>query len=168
MENNKLEQNEELQELDFIKDADKYTVYYEEDKQISTKTKLALAGIIFAFILVALWPGLKTIKIAFGIGTLLAITSAIISITSANKIDSHRYNEKKLIRVIIIFSIIELIFMTSSFFVFISLENIKFTDKYICPSYTITKCTDNKDGTSTCNFLNRIDIPCSTKIVKSK
>lgn len=168
MENNKLEQNEELQELDFIKDADKYTVYYEEDKQISTKTKLALAGIIFAFVLVVLWPGLKTIKIAFGIGTLLAITSTIISITSANKIDSHRYNEKKLIRLIIIFSIIELIFMTSSFFVFISLENIKFTDKYICPSYTITKCTDNKDGTSTCNFLNRIDIPCSTKIVKSK
>lgn len=168
MENNKLEQNEELQELDFIKDADKYTVYYEEDKQISTKTKLALAGIIFAFVLVVLWPGLKTIKIAFGIGTLLAITSAIISITSANKIDSHRYNEKKLIRLIIIFSIIELIFMTSSFFVFISLENIKFTDKYICPSYTITNCTDNKDGTSTCNFLNRIDIPCSTKIVKSK
>lgn len=168
MENNKLEQNEELQELDFIKDADKYTVYYEEDKQISTKTKLALAGIIFAFVLVALWPDLKTIKIAFGIGTLLAITSAIISITSANKIDSHRYNEKKLIRLIIIFSIIELIFMTSSFFVFISLENIKFTDKYICPSYTITNCTDNKDGTSTCNFLNRIDIPCSTKIVKSK
>lgn len=168
MDNNKLEQNEELQELDFIKDADKYNIYYEEDKLISTKTKLALAGIILAFVLVMFWPGLKNIKIAFGISTLLATTSAIISITSANKIDSHRYNEKKLNGLIIILSIIELIFMTISFFVFISLENIKFTDKYICHSYSVTNCTDNKDGTSTCNFLNKIDIPCSTKIVKNK
>ena len=29
--------NEELQELNFIKDADKYTVYYEEDKQLVPK-----------------------------------------------------------------------------------------------------------------------------------
>ncbi len=166
--NNELENNEELQELNFIKDADKYTVYYEEDKQISTKTKIALAGIILAFVLVMFWPGLKTIKIAFGIGTILAITSTIISITSANKIDTHRYNEKKLNGLIIVLSIIELIFMIASFFVFISLENIKFTDKYICPSYSVTNCTDNKDGTSTCNFLNKIGIPCSTKIVKNK
>ena len=167
-EENKIENNEELQELDFIKETEKYNVYYEEDKKISTRTKLSLAGIIIGFALLLFWPNLKTVKFALGIGTVLSLTSLIISIFSSNQIDLHRYKEKELNSKIIILSIIELIIMTSSLYVFMSLENIKYTDKHICPYSSVTNCTDNKDGTSTCNFLNRIDIPCSTKIVKSK
>lgn len=167
-EENKIENNEELQELDFIKEAEKYNAYYEEDKEISLKTKLSLAGIIFIFVLIMLWTNLKTIKFALGITVLLAITILIINILSANKIDIHHYNEKKLNGLIIIISTLELIFTTIAFITFISLENIKFTDKNICPYSSVTNCTDNKDGTSTCNFLNKIDIPCSTKIVKNK
>lgn len=167
-EENKIENNEELQELDFIKEAEKYDVHYEEDKEISPKTKLSLAGIIFIFVLIMLWTNLKTIKFALGITVLLSITILIINILSANKIDIHRYNEKKLNGLIITISTLELIFTTIEFITFISLENIKFTDKNICPYSSVTNCTDNKDGTSTCNFLNKIDIPCSTKIVKNK
>lgn len=170
-ENNRpFENNENIEEyeIDFIKEAEKYNIYSEEDTNISTKTKLAFAAVIIAIVLLLAWPNLKTVKIALGISTILSLGALINSLFSHKKIDYYRHNERRLNGLTLIFSFIELLIIGISFTIFICLENIKFNDKNICTYSSIISCVDNKDGTSTCNFLNRLEVPCSTKLVKDK
>ena len=46
--------------------------------------------------------------------------------------------------------------------------SVEFNDKNICTYGSVISCVDNKDGTSTCHFLNRLEVPCSTELVKDK
>ena len=171
MEENKSLNNEESveeYEIDFIKEAEKYNIYSEEATKVSLKTKIAFTAVIIAVVLLLAWPNLKSVKIALGISTLLSLGALLNSLFSHKKIDYYRHNEKRLNGLTLIFSFIELLIIGISFTIFLCLENIEFNDKNICTYGSVISCVDNKDGTSTCNFLNRLEVPCSTELVKDK
>lgn len=149
------------EEIDYIKEAEKYDIYNEDEEKISTKTKVSITLSILSIVLIFIWPSIKTVKIPLGISTFISLFNLIFIIKNLSKLDYYKDKEKRQNRRLMLISFLELIIIGFSFIIFICLENIKFTDKYVCPYSSTTNCIKNPDGTNTCKFLNTIEIPCS-------
>ena len=47
------------------------------------------------------------------------------------------------------------------------MRDINYNDSVLCPMDNVVKdCIDNGDGTSTCKYVNQLEIPCSTDKLK--
>ena len=134
--------------------------------------KLSFATIslpIIAFILLLIWPDIKTVLLVTIICIIISIISIILGLISKKQIKETR--EKGIILsmigtflsfFILAIGIFEIIGLTS-------MNNIDYANKTYCTFTNLTKnCVKNNDGTATCVYANAFEIKCSSSILKKE
>lgn len=130
------------------------------NKKVNLFAKLSLSAIIIDALIFLFWPDVNTIKVSLTLCVILSIIAFVLGIIAKVQIKKSNEKGKGIALTTLILGIIMFIWTGYTLVIMYAIEDIKFNDQTLCSQ--VTDCINNGDGTSTCNFADVYEIPCST------
>lgn len=138
---------------------------------MSKNNKLSVLSLVIALISVIatlIIPENNLIIIGAPVCIIIAIVSIVLGFKGKKQIIDSNEKGKGLALAGIIIGFITIIWAGLGLIGILAIKNINFTDEALCPMDNLVKdCIDNKDGTSTCKYMEQLEIPCSTDKLKN-
>jgi len=127
---------------------------------------VSLVAVIIALAVLIIWPDGDTIILGCGIIILISIVAIVCGFIGRSQIKKTNEKGKGLALTAIILGFIVCIFSAYTMLIFSAIKDVNFNDTTLCPK--VSNCVDNGDGTSTCDFQDIYEIPCSTENLTSE
>lgn len=131
-----------------------------ETKKVNLFAKLSLFALIIDILIFLFWPDINTIKVSLTLCVILSIITFVLGIFAKIQIKKHHEKGKGIALTTLIIGIIMFIWTSYTLVIMYAIEDIEFNDQALCSE--VADCINNGDGTSTCNFADVYEIPCST------
>jgi len=96
----------------------------------------------------------------------IALASMVFGIIALKQIKKSKEKGKGISIACIIVGVILILLEGLSLIGFMAMENASFNDTLYCSE--VKDCVKNEDGTSTCNYMDMYDIPCTTEYLKEE
>ena len=97
----------------------------------------------------------------------LSIISIVFGFIGKSQVKKNNQKGKVLSLLGIIFGFIIVVLSGLALFGFLALQDINYSDAYLCPNDNyVEDCIDNKDGTSTCKYMDTLELKCTTDKLK--
>ena len=124
--------------------------------------KLAVASLVLA-VLAALimffWPDDNII--GYALIAVCAIAAIVCGAVGKSQIKKSKEEGKGMATAGIIMGIVLVILIVMSYIGLQAIKDVSFNDQVYCKQ--VSSCVDNGDGTSTCLFMDELEMPCTTE-----
>ncbi len=126
--------------------------------------KLAVASLVLvtvAVLIMLFWPDVDTVSIACALIGLCGVAAVVCGEVGKSQIKKSKEEGKGMATAGLIIGIIMAILGLMIVFMFEAIKDISFNDQVYCKQ--VTNCVDNGNGTSTCLFMDELEMPCTTE-----
>lgn len=132
----------------------------------NVSSMLSLVIALISLIAVIFFPE-NLVIVGASICIIIAVISIVLGFVGRKQIKSSNEKGKGLALAGIIIGFVTVIWSGLGIFGFLAMQDINFNDSSLCPMDNYVKdCVDNGDGTSTCKYMEQLEIPCSTDKLK--
>ncbi len=126
--------------------------------------KLAVASLVLvtvAVLIMLFWPDVDTVSIACALIGLCGVAAVVCGAVGKSQIKKSKEEGKGMAIAGIIMGVILAIMGVMSYAGFQVIKDVAFNDQVYCKQ--VSSCVDNGDGTSTCLFMDQLEMPCTTE-----
>ena len=134
--------------------------------KMNLMVKLSIVAGVISLLIFLFWPSVETVKVGFALCGVFALSSMVLGIVALKQIKKSKEKGKGISIACIIVGIILIVLEGLSLIGFIAMEDPSFNDTLYCTE--VKDCVKNEDGTSTCNYMDMHDIPCTTEYLKEE
>ena len=134
--------------------------------KMNLMAKLSMISCVISVLIFLFWPSVETIKLGIILCGVFALASMILGIIALKQIKKSKEKGKGISIAMIVVGVILVILEGMSLMTFVAMEDPSFNDAIYCPE--VKDCVKNEDGTSTCNYMDMYDIPCTTEHLKEE
>lgn len=127
-------------------------------------TKLSIVFGVISILIFLFWPSVEMIKLGIVLCGVFALASMVLGIIALKQIKKSKESGKGISIACIIVGIILILLEGLSLMGLMAMEDASFNDTLYCTE--VKDCVKNDDGTSTCNYMDVYDIPCTTEYLK--
>ena len=124
--------------------------------------KLAVASLVLAIVaalIMFFWPNADTI--AYVLIVVCGVAAVVCGIIGNSQIKKSKEEGKGFATAGIIMGIVLVILIVMSYIGLQAIKDVSFNDQVYCKQ--VSSCVDNGDGTSTCLFMDELEMPCTTE-----
>ena len=125
--------------------------------------KLAVASLVLAVLaalVMVFWPD-DTANTGCLLMVVCGIAAVVCAIVSYSQIKKSKEEGKGMATAGLIIGIIMALLGLMVVFMFEAIKDVSFNDQVYCKQ--VTNCVDNGNGTSTCLFMDQLEMPCTTE-----
>lgn len=137
-------------------------------EKMNLMAKLSIIAGVIAILVALFWPcpNITAEKVAITLSTIFALASIVLGIIALKQIKKSKEKGKGVSIAFIIIGIILVLFSGVALLGLIAMQDPSFNDGIYCTE--VKDCVKNEDGTSTCNYMDMYDIPCTTEYLKEE
>lgn len=134
--------------------------------KMNLMAKLSIVAGVIALLVFLFWPNVEALKTGIVLGAAFALASVVLGIVALKQIKKSKEKGKGISIAMIISGIILVMLEGLALLGIEAMEDASFNDAVYCPE--AKNCVKNEDGTSTCNYMDLYEIPCTTEYLKEE
>lgn len=134
--------------------------------KMNLMTKLSIVVGVISILIFLFWPSVEMLKVGIALCGIFALASMVLGIVALKQIKRTKEKGKGISIACIIVGAVLVLLEGLSLVGTIAMEDPSLNDTLYCTE--VKDCVKNEDGTSTCNYMDIYDIPCTTEYLKEE